>query len=159
MLPFKALHLHLFINPGSPLAKRGTAARPERAAGTPGKRAGAKAPPSRAVTTHPRVGEAPERRSDVSVAVLLRQLRARAQEKTATIEKAKREFEAAARSLRDVVAASRDKVLPGPRRFRPGPAHAREIQRKMSDLGVEMRILAARRAELQWVQLQLGAKP
>ena len=60
--------------------------------------------------------------------------------------------------LRDVVAEQSGKVEPGPRRFRSTPARSREIQRTMSDLAVEMRILAARRAELQWMQQQLGGK-
>ena len=50
------------------------------------------------------------------------------------------------------------KVEPGPRRFRATPARSREIQRSMADLAVEMRILAARRAELQWMQQLLGEK-
>jgi hypothetical protein len=92
------------------------------------------------------------------VGAALRAIDERIASRERRIEEAKRDFERAAKELREVVAVQAVKVEPGPRRFRSTPARSREIQRSMADLAVEMRILAARRAELQWMQQLLGEK-
>ena len=118
------------------------------------KKQGAKAKPAKKAPRAPRPAPA----APQVEGALLREVEERIASRERRIEEAKRDFEKAAKELRDVVAEQSGKVEPGPRRFRSTPARSREIQRTMSDLAVEMRILAARRAELQWMQQQLGGK-
>lgn len=101
-------------------------------------------------------GRAPQAPRAPGLGAALRALDERIASRERRIEEAKREFELAAKALRVVVAEQAEKVEPGPRRFRSTPTRSREIQRTMTDLAVEMRILAARRAELQWLQQLLG---
>ena len=73
----------------------------------------------------------------------------------------KGQFERVAKLLQQlVVSASAKPAKGGPRRFRPAPSKAREYQQRMGELGTELRMLTARRAELAWVRQQLtGAAP
>lgn len=73
----------------------------------------------------------------------------------------KGQFERVAKALQQlVVSASAKPAKGGPRRFRPAPSQAREYQQRMGELGTELRMLTARRAELAWVrQLLTGAAP
>jgi hypothetical protein len=73
----------------------------------------------------------------------------------------KTRFERVARALQALVVSAPDRAPKGgPRRFRPAPAQARDYQQQMAELGTELRLLTARRAELAWVQQQLtGSTP
>ena len=85
----------------------------------------------------------------------------RLKERAAQFARAKASFERVAKGLQQLVASASVKpVKGGPRRFRPATTKAREYQQRMSELGTEMRLITARRAELAWLQQQLtGAAP
>ena len=93
----------------------------------------------------------------VSAPRLLKMVEMRLQQRSREFSTTKSRFEQVAKALQGLSApsaASRPKG--GPRRFRPGATEAREYQQQLGELGTELRLLTARRAELAWVRLMLG---
>ena len=93
----------------------------------------------------------------VSAPRLLKMVETRLQQRSREFASTKSRFEDVAKALQGLSApsaASGPKI--GPRRFRPGATEAREYQQQLGELGTELRLLTARRAELAWVRLMLG---
>jgi hypothetical protein len=93
----------------------------------------------------------------VSPQRLLKMVEARLQERSREFASTKSRFERVAKALQGLSAPSAASgPKGGPRRFRPGATEAREYQQQLGELGTELRLLTARRAELAWVRLMLG---
>jgi hypothetical protein len=124
-----------------PASKARTRSGPPR---TPAKPGGAGAPPAPV---------APDR--------LAKLVELRLEQHAGEWSRVKAQFERVAKALQQlVVSASARPAKGGPRRFRPATSQAREYQQRMGELGTELRLLTARRAELAWVrQLLTGAAP
>ena len=129
--------------PKAPKAKAATAAPPKLdiAALLAARAAGAPAAPA----------------GPVSVPRLLKMVEARLQQRSSEFASTKSRFERVAKALQGLSAPSAASgPTGGPRRFRPGATEAREHQEQLGELGTELRLLTARRAELAWVRLMLG---
>ena len=93
----------------------------------------------------------------VSAPQLLKMVETRLQQRSREFASAKSRFEDVAKALQGLSAPSAaSEPKTGPRRFRPGATEAREYQEQLGELGTELRLLTARRAELAWVRLMLG---
>jgi hypothetical protein len=93
----------------------------------------------------------------VSPQRLLKMVEARLQEHSRDFASTKSRFERVAKALQGLSTPSATLAAKGgPRRFRPGATEAREYQQQLGELGTELRLLTARRAELAWVRLMLG---
>ncbi len=93
----------------------------------------------------------------VSLPRLLKMVETRLQERSREFASAKSRFEQAAKALQGLSAPSAASgPKGGPRRFRPSATEARAYQQQLGELGTELRLLTARRAELAWVRLMLG---
>jgi len=93
----------------------------------------------------------------VSAPRLLKMVEMRLQERSREFASTKSRFEQVAKALQGLSApAAASGPKGGPRRFRPGATEAREYQQQLGELGTELRLLTARRAELAWVRLMLG---
>lgn len=93
----------------------------------------------------------------VSAQRLLQMLETRLQERAREFATTKSRFEDVAKALQGLSAPSAERGSKGgPRRFRPSATEARAYQQQLGELGTELRLLTARRAELAWVRLMLG---
>jgi hypothetical protein len=93
----------------------------------------------------------------VSAPRLLKMVETRLQQRSREFASTKSRFEDVAKALQGLSASSAAAgPKGGPRRFRPGATEAREYQQQLGELGTELRLLTARRAELAWVRLMLG---
>ncbi len=93
----------------------------------------------------------------VSPQRLLKMVETRLRQRSREFASAKSRFERVAKALQGLAAPSAaQRPKAGPRRFRPGPAKARQYHEQIGELGTELRLLTARRAELAWVRLMLG---
>jgi hypothetical protein len=93
----------------------------------------------------------------VSPPQLLKMVETRLQQRSREFASTKSRFEDVAKALQGLSASSAAAgPKGGPRRFRPGATEAREHQQQLEELGTELRLLTARRAELAWVRLMLG---
>jgi hypothetical protein len=102
-----------------------------------------------------RVAAAPA--EPVSPQRLLKMVEARLQQHSHEFASTKSRFERVAKALQGLSTPSAAPApKDGPRRFRPGATEAREYQQQLGELGTELRLLTARRAELAWVRLMLG---
>ena len=148
-----------------------TAARVGRKAGAttkPVHAARPKAPKAKAATAAPkldiaallaaRAAGAPAAPPEpVSAPRLLKMVEMRLQQRSSEFASTKSRFERVAKALQGLSAPSAASgPTGGPRRFRPGATEARDYQQQLGELGTELRLLTARRAELAWVRLMLG---
>ena len=93
----------------------------------------------------------------VSAPRLLKMVEMRLQQRSREFSTTKSRFEQVAKALQGLSAPSAaSEAKDGPRRFRPSATEAREYQQQLGELGTELRLLTARRAELAWVRLMLG---
>lgn len=131
---------------------------------------GVKAPALKTTTAGPapakaaaprRPAEAAGSPQPVDPARLGRLLELRLKQRAAEFSQVKARFERVAHALQElVVSAGAEPAKAGPRRFRPAPSQAREYQQQITELGTELRLITARRAELIWLQQQLtGSGP
>ncbi|HYN90405.1 MAG TPA: hypothetical protein VER75_00690 [Thermoleophilaceae bacterium] len=93
----------------------------------------------------------------VSAPRLLKMVEMRLEERSREFSTTKSRFEQVAKALQGLSAPSTTaEAKDGPRRFRPSATEARKYQQQLGELGTELRLLTARRAELAWVRLMLG---